>query len=111
MRNRFLAIGNQKPVEVGIGTDDGRLPDAFRKRDVIGGSAEFNVVAKEFCKFCILCPMTYQPHTVRHEAKAGQLPTNPHQCRHRAFDLVSIQVATDTNAMKRYANGLTIVAF
>ena len=110
MRNRFLAIGNQKPVEVGIGADDGRLPDVVGERDVIGGSAEFNVIAEEFCKFCIPCPMVHQPHTVGQQAKAGHLPAHPHQRRHRAFDLVPIQMATDANTVKRYANGLTVNA-
>ena len=111
MRNRFLAIGNHKLVEVGIGADDGRLPDVVGECDVIGGSAEFNVVAEEFCEFCISCPMVHQPHTVGQQAKARQLPTNPHQCRHRAFDLLRIQMATDANTVQRYPTDLPSMHF
>ena len=100
MRNRFLAIGNHKLVEVGIGADDGRLPHVLGERDVIDGRAKFNVVAEEFRKFCISCPLVHQPHTVGQQAKARQLPTNSHQGRHRAFDLVRIQMAADANTMK-----------
>ena len=71
MSNCFLAMGNQKSVEVGIGTGDGRLPDVVGECDVIGSSAEFNVVAEKSCKFFVPWPMVHQPHTVGQKAKAG----------------------------------------
>ena len=110
MRNRFLAIGNHKPVEVGIGADDGRLLDVAGERDVICISVKFNVIAEELRKFCIPCPVVHQSHTVGQQAKARQLPTHSHQRRHKAFDLVRIQMATDANTVKRYAKGFTVNA-
>ncbi len=107
-RNRFLAIGNQKVIEIGIGANDGRLPDAVRERNVIGGSAEFDIITEEFEKFCIRWPPVLQSHAFRPKTKTCELLACPQQDRHPEFDLVLIQMATDTDIVDRYANGFTV---
>src|SRR6185295_12657705 len=56
MKSRFFAVRPQKLVEIGISTDDGSLSDAIGKRDVVGGGAEFNIVAEESSKLGVPRP-------------------------------------------------------
>jgi hypothetical protein len=47
LRERLLAIGAQKLVEMEVRADHGCVLDAARKRNVIGVCAEFDTVTKK----------------------------------------------------------------
>jgi hypothetical protein len=111
MKSRFFAVRPQKLVEKGISADDGSLSDAIGKRDVVGGGAEFNIVAEESSKLGVPRPAVRQPHPARHKAKAGQLSTYPHQPSHPEFDLMPIQMAADPDVVERCADGFAVDAF
>ena len=47
----FLAVPNQKLVQIGIGMDYRQLPELLGEADIIDGRSIFDVVAKVLAKF------------------------------------------------------------
>src|SRR5262245_52357055 len=88
-----------------VGADDWNIFAGRREGYLVNACTKFNFAAEELGQFGVItiAPVN-EPHPLRDHAAACQMQPQTHQRHHEKFDLMPVQIATNADITKGYAD-------